>query len=252
MKGIILAGGLGTRLYPLTKITNKHLLPVWNRPMIHYPLQMLREEGIDEICLVVGGTFAGQFIQLLGNGECFNLKHLHYVYQEGEGGIAEALRLTRSFVEGEDVIVALGDNIFDYPIDDFINDFHSQEGPKKAQIYLAEVDDPCRFGNPEISEDDKIVRIIEKPDKPVSKYAVTGLYCYDSSVFDVIDTLVPSARGELEITDVNNAYLKMGALEHTYADGWWTDAGTFESLRLASDLVYKKERREFREFDKML
>jgi len=237
MKGIVLAGGLGSRLRPLTSITNKHLLPVYNRPMIYYPLSKLMDAGIEEICLVVGGAYAGQFIHLLGNGERFNLSHLHYVYQEGEGGIAEALGLTRKFVGDDDVVVILGDNILSGSIYPFRKAFEQQTTEKKARILLATVADPTRFGNPKF-DGEKIVRIVEKPKKSLSSFAVTGIYCYDSSVFEMIDTLSPSDRGELEITDINNMYLEAGQLEYSYAPGWWTDAGTFESLRQASEYVY--------------
>lgn len=234
MKGVVLAGGLGTRLHPLTKVTNKHLLPVYNAPMIHYPLRTLINAGITDILIVTGGNSAGDFLKLLGNGRDFGLKHINYTYQEGEGGIAEALGLAEFFASGEKVCVVLGDNIIEKNIYGAVEDFQRQKDG--AKILLKEVPDPQRFGVP-VLDGDKVVRIEEKPKHPKSKYAVTGIYMYDSAVFDIIKTLAPSERGELEITDVNNAYIERGNLTWAVLDGWWTDAGTFDSLLLASRLV---------------
>lgn len=240
LKGIILAGGLGKRLYPLTKITNKHLLPVFSKPMIYYPIQTLVDAGIKDILIVTGGMHAGEFLRLLGNGKEFGLKHINYTYQEGEGGIAEALKLAEHFSEDDKVVVILGDNIVENSIRPCVNDFVKQK--KGAKILLKEVDDPERFGVPEL-KGNKIIGIEEKPKKPKSKYAVTGIYMYDNQVFEIIKTLKPSGRGELEITDVNNAYIDKGELTYSILDGWWTDAGTFESLLRANNLVAKKEAR---------
>ncbi|MFC1855227.1 sugar phosphate nucleotidyltransferase [Thermodesulfobacteriota bacterium] len=234
MKGIVLAGGLGSRLAPLTKITNKHLLPVFDKPMIYYPIQALINAGITDILLVTGGNNAGDFLKLLGNGKDFGLKHLNYTYQEGEGGIAEALDLAEFFVGDDDICVILGDNIIENNIKKAVDDFKAQGGG--AKIILQEVHDPERFGVAEL-EGDKVARIVEKPKEPKSNYAVTGIYMYDRKVFDIIKTLNPSERGELEITDVNNAYIARGTLTYDILDGWWTDAGTFESLIKASNLV---------------
>lgn len=234
MKGIILAGGLGKRLYPLTKITNKHLLPIYDRPMIYYPLQTLINAGIKDILIVTGGNNAGDFLRLLGNGSEFGLKHLNYTYQHGEGGIAEALGLAEHFSDNGKIIVILGDNIIEENISPHIEEFKKQ--PDGAKILLKEVPEPNRFGVP-VFENDKIIRIDEKPKVPLSPYAVTGIYMYDHTVFDIIHTLKPSQRGELEITDVNNAYIKRGNLTYNLLRGWWTDAGTFESLFRASELV---------------
>ena len=234
MKGIILAGGLGTRLYPLTKITNKHLLPVHDRPMIYYPLQTLINAGIRDILIVTGGNNAGDFLRLLGNGKEFGLQHINYTYQEGEGGIAAALSLAEYFSGGEKVCVVLGDNLIEKNIAHAVRAFQSQD--KGAKILLKEVPDPQLFGVPEIRKG-KIVGIEEKPKAPKSNFAVIGIYMYDATVFEIIKTLKPSNRGELEITDVNNEYLRRGNLTHDILEGWWTDAGTFESLLRASNLV---------------
>jgi len=234
MKGVILAGGLGTRLQPLTKITNKHLLPVYDRPMIYYPIQTLINAGIDDIMIVTGGNSAGDFLRLLGNGKDFGLKHLNYTYQEGEGGIADALSLVEHFADDQPVCVALGDNIIEKNIRSAADEYRRQGGG--AKIMLKRVHDPQRFGVPEL-DGDRVVRIDEKPQDPKSDYAVIGIYFYDNTVFDVIRTLVPSARGELEITDVNNHYIRRGEMSWNELDGWWTDAGTFESLLRASNLV---------------
>ncbi|RMG07473.1 MAG: spore coat protein [Acidobacteria bacterium] len=234
MKGVVLAGGLGTRLYPLTKITNKHLLPVYNKPMIYYPIQTLVNAGIEEIMIVTGGNSAGDFLRLLGNGKEFGLKHLNYTYQEGEGGIADALKLVEHFADGDLICVILGDNIIEGNIRKAKQDYELQG--RGAKILLKKVPDPQRFGVPELNGD-RIVRIEEKPSQPKSDYAVTGIYFYDNRVFDIIRTLRPSARGELEITDVNNAYIEAGEMTWTELEGWWTDAGTFDSLLRASNLV---------------
>jgi len=234
MKGVVLAGGLGTRLLPLTRVTNKHLLPVYDRPMIFYPLQALVNAGIIDILIVTGGNNAGDFLKLLGNGKEFGLKHLNYTYQEGEGGIAAALSLAEHFADGGPICVVLGDNLIEGNIVEPVRRFRAN--PHGAQIFLKEVPDPERFGVPEL-RGDRVVRIEEKPAHPPSRYAVTGIYFYDAQVFDVIRTLEPSRRGELEITDVNNWYIRQGQLSYAILDGWWTDAGTFESLYRASQLV---------------
>ncbi len=236
MKGIILAGGLGTRMLPLTKITNKHLLPVYDKPMIFYPIQTLINAGINDILIVTGGNNAGDFLRLLGNGKEFGLEHINYTYQEGEGGIAVALGLAKYFAGGDRICVILGDNIIEKNIVGAVKSYMHQSCG--AKVLLKEVPDPERFGVP-VLEDDKVVRIEEKPKEPKSPYAVTGIYMYDNRVFDIITTLKPSDRGELEITDVNNAYIEKGELTWNILDGWWTDAGTFESLVRATNLVAK-------------
>jgi glucose-1-phosphate thymidylyltransferase len=238
MKGIVLAGGLGSRLYPLTKVTNKHLLPIFNKPMIYYPIETLVGAGIRDILIVTGGKNAGEFLRLLGNGKEFGLHHINYTYQEGEGGIAAALSLAEFFADGEPICVILGDNIIEGSIAPYVKNFEQQGGG--ARILLKEVEDPQRFGVPEI-HGNRIVRIDEKPSVPASSYAVTGIYMYDAAVFGFIHELKPSGRGELEITDVNNAYIAKGAMAYDILDGWWTDAGTFESLLRASNLVAQKE-----------
>ncbi len=234
MKGVVLAGGLGTRLLPLTKVTNKHLLPIYDRPMIYYPIQTLVNAGIRDIMLVTGGNNAGDFLRLLGNGKEFGLRHLNYTYQEGEGGIADALRLAEHFADGEAICVILGDNIIEGNIAIAAEAFRQQK--IGAKILLKEVKDPQRFGVP-VLEGERVLKIEEKPAHPRSAYAVTGLYFYDAQVFDIIKTLKPSGRGELEITDVNNAYIEAGTLTWELLEGWWTDAGTIESLHLANQLV---------------
>jgi glucose-1-phosphate thymidylyltransferase len=234
MKGVVLAGGTGSRLHPLTRVTNKHLLPVYNQPMIFYPIQTLVNAGITDILVVTGGQNAGDFLRLLANGKDFGLKHINYTYQEGDGGIADALRLAEHFVEGEKVCVILGDNLIEGNVLAARELFDRQE--RGAHIILKEVEDPERFGCPEI-RDGRIVRIEEKPKQPASRYAVTGIYFFDNSVFEKIQRLRPSWRGELEITDVNNMYLEEGTLTFSVLEGWWTDAGTFESLRRATNLV---------------
>lgn len=240
MKGVILAGGLGTRLYPLTKITNKHLLPVYDRPMIYYPIQALVAAGITDIMIVTGGKKSGDFLSLLGNGSEFGLKHLNYTYQKGEGGIAEALGLCKHWVAGDDICVVLGDNLIEKNIIQAVDNFHAQgsEGKRGGKILLKQVHDPERFGVAEL-DGDKVSAIVEKPKDPKSDLAVIGIYMYDQRVFEVIDNLEPSARGELEITDVNNWYIKDGSLTYEVLDGWWTDAGTFDSLVTAAELVQK-------------
>ena len=234
MKGIVLAGGLGSRLRPLTSITNKHLLPVYDQPMIFYPIQTLVNAGITDIMIVTGGTSAGDFLRLLGNGKAFGLKHLNYAYQEGEGGIAQALSLVEYFASGNPICVILGDNIIEGNIRSAVRAYRHQGGG--AKIILKKVPDPSRFGVPEL-HDREVLRIEEKPEIPKSDYAVIGIYMYDGEVFDIIRTLKPSGRGELEITDVNNAYIQRREMTWEELDGWWTDAGTFESLLRASNLV---------------
>jgi glucose-1-phosphate thymidylyltransferase len=234
VKGIVLAGGTGSRLFPLTRVTNKHLLPVYNQPMVFYPIQCLRNLGIRDILVVTGGQSAGDFLRLLQNGKDFGLQHLHYAYQEGEGGIAAALRLAETFADQEPICVVLGDNIIEANVCAAAEQFCRQG--KGAHIVLKEVHDPERFGCPEIV-DGKIRRIEEKPKVPKSRYAVTGIYFYDDSVFEKITRLKPSGRGELEITDINNMYLEEGTLTYSVLEGWWTDAGTFDSLLHASKLV---------------
>jgi len=234
MKGVILAGGLGTRLAPLTRVTNKHLLPVYDKPMIYYPLQCLINAGIEEIMIVTGGNDAGDFLRLLGNGSEFGLRDLHYTYQQGEGGIADALRLAEHFADGDKIVVVLGDNIIEQSIRKAVGEFFAQG--RGAKILLKEVPDPRRFGVAE-TDDDRIIRIEEKPAAPTSNLAVIGIYMYDRQVFDIVRTLEPSGRGELEITDVNNAYIAQGTMTYNVLDGWWTDAGTFESLHRAGNLI---------------
>lgn len=227
MKGIILAGGLGSRLYPLTHATNKHLLPVYDKPMVFYPIKTLVEAGVTEILIVTGGPHAGDFIRVLKNGKELGVTHLEYAFQETEGGIADALRLCEDFSEGDQIAVILGDNTTDASISDAVHSFNDG-----AMVFLREVPDPNRFGVPVFDEkdSDRIVAIEEKPQNPKSNYAVTGLYLYDQQVFDMIRTIKPSARGELEITDVNNAYIDRQQLRWSHLDGFWSDAGTFASL----------------------
>jgi glucose-1-phosphate thymidylyltransferase len=234
LKGVVLAGGLGTRLRPLTAVTNKHLLPVYNQPMIYYPIQTLVNAGINDIMVVTGGSSAGDFLRLLGNGKAFGLKHLNYAYQEGEGGIAEALSLVEHFAADAPVCVVLGDNIIERNILAAVNAYRKQGSG--AKIILKQVPDPQRFGVPQL-DGQRVIRIEEKPEKPLSDYAVIGIYMYDAGVYDIIRSLKPSGRGELEITDVNNAYIARGAMTWEKLEGWWTDAGTFESLLRASNLV---------------
>lgn len=237
MKGVVLAGGLGTRLYPLTKITNKHLLPVYNRPMVTYPIECLVNAGIKDILVVTGGNNPGDFLKLLGNGKEYGVQQINYAYQEGEGGIADALSLAEAHAAGGRICVVLGDNIIEKNIAEAAAAYKKQ--PSGARILLKEVNDPRRFGVP-ILEGDRVVRIEEKPKDPPSSYAVTGIYMYDFQVFEFIKTLTPSERNELEITDVNNLYIENGDMTWSILDGWWTDAGTFDSLLKASNLVAKE------------
>ena len=234
MKGVVLAGGLGSRLRPLTAVTNKHLLPVYDQPMIYYPIQTLVNAGVTDILIVTGGNSAGDFLKLLGNGRAFGLKHLNYTYQEGEGGIAQALSLAQHFSAGEPLCIVLGDNIIEGNIKQAVASYKEQG--RGAKILLKRVQDPQRFGVPELSGR-RVLRIEEKPQVPKSEFAVIGIYMYDADVFDIISTLKPSSRGELEITDVNNAYIERGLMTWDELDGWWSDAGTFESLLHASNLV---------------
>jgi glucose-1-phosphate thymidylyltransferase len=222
MKGVILAGGTGSRLFPLTKVTNKHLLPVYDKPMIYYPLQCMAAAGIDEVMLVTGGNNAGDFIRLLGNGREFGLKELQYTYQDGAGGIAQALGLAEHFAEGESICLILGDNIVEYSIVESVRRFrHQGEG---AKILLSQVENPMAYGVAEM-DGERVVRIVEKPKQPKSNWAVIGIYFYDGKVFDIAKTLKPSARNELEITDVNNAYIDQGDMTADKLAGWWADAG---------------------------
>jgi len=237
IKGIILAGGLGSRLSPLTKITNKHLLPIYDQPMIFHPLKRLVEAGITDILIVTGGQHAGEFLRLLGDGSQFGLKRINYTYQEGEGGIAQALGLARHFAEGKRMVVVLGDNIFEKSLKPYVDRFRRQK--KGARVLLKKVHDPQRFGVAQLAGA-HIAGIEEKPVKPKSKLAVTGVYMYDENVFEIVKTLKPSRRGELEITDVNNAYVHANALEYDVLSGWWTDSGTFDSLLRANVLVAKQ------------
>lgn len=239
MKGVILAGGLGTRLSPLTKVTNKHLLPVYDKPMIMYPIDCLRNAGITDVLIVTGGKHAGAFVELLGNGKSVGLRKLSFAYQEGEGGIADALRLAEDFADGGKIAVVLGDNIIEGNIAASVEAFRKQD--KGARILLKEVHDPHRFGVATLDAKDKskVMKIVEKPKQPESNLAVIGIYMYDNQVFDIIGPLKPSARGELEITDVNNAYIQQGTMTAEVLKGWWTDAGTFESLYHATNLVVK-------------
>ena len=235
MKGIVLAGGLGTRLYPLTKITNKHLLPIYQKPMIFYPIEMLVEAGVREIMIVTGGRNAGDFLRLIGNGKDFGLSRIHYTYQEGEGGIAEALGLAEEFAEGQKVAVVLGDNLLEKGISRGVANFKKQK--KGARVFLKEVEHPWEYGIAEI-RGHKIKRIVEKPKRPPTNLAVIGVYMYPGDVFKIVRGLKPSKRGELEITDVNNAYIQRGGLEYDLVEGWWMDAGeNHESLLQANIIV---------------
>jgi glucose-1-phosphate thymidylyltransferase len=234
MKGIILAGGTGSRLYPLTKVTNKHLLPVYDKPMIYYPLQTLVDAGLDEILIVSGRGHAGHFLELLGSGSEWGVR-ITYEIQDEAGGIAQALGLAKGFADEEDVIVILGDNIFQDSIREDVSGFKGG-----SKIFLKEVPDAQRFGVAEL-DGDRVIGIEEKPEVPRSNFAVTGLYMYDSKVFEVIRTLKPSGRGELEITDVNNYYIDLGRMGYKVLDGYWSDAGTFESLLRAGVMVEKEK-----------
>lgn len=237
MKGVVLAGGLGTRLYPLTHATNKHLLPVYDKPMVFYPISTLVKAGVKEILVVVGGPHAGHFIKVLRNGEDLGVKHLEFAYQQNNGGIAEALFLAEDFSDNGPLTVILGDNTTDADISREVEQFK-----KGAFVFLKKVSDPKRFGIAYFDKDypKRIIKIVEKPKKPQSKYAVTGLYIYDNKVFDYIRTISPSKRGELEITDVNNRYLKKGTLKWAKLNGFWSDAGTFETLYLANKYWARK------------
>jgi glucose-1-phosphate thymidylyltransferase len=246
MKGIVLAGGTGSRLFPLTKITNKHLLPIYDRPMIYYPIQTLVDAGIQDIMIVTGGRNSGDFLRLLANGKEFGLKHINYTYQEGEGGIADALALAEHFADGQQICVVLGDNIIEGSIRAAADQFRTQGAG--AHILLKQVEDAERFGVAEV-DGGKILGIEEKPRNPKSNYAVTGIYMYDATVFEKIKTLVPSRRGELEITDVNNAYIAQGNMTFSFLEGWWTDAGTFDSLLRATNLVAQSATRKDSERD---
>jgi glucose-1-phosphate thymidylyltransferase len=237
MKGIILAGGLGTRLHPLTRITNKHLLPVYDKPMIYYPIQMLVNAGIDDIMIITGGSNSGDFLRLLANGKEFGLKHLHYGYQEGEGGIADALKLCEDFVGNDKMIVVLGDNIIEKNIKAAVAAFKKQK--KGAKILLKEVENPKEYGIAEVSNG-KITRIIEKPKEPKSNLAVLGIYFYPNEVFKIISKLKPSNRGELEITDVNNVFLTKKQLTYDILEGWWMDSGESKDALLAANLLVKE------------
>ena len=235
MKGVVLAGGGGTRLYPLTRITNKHLLPIYNKPMIYYPIQALVNAGITDILIVTGGNNAGDFLRLLGNGREFGLKHINYTYQERAGGIAEALGLAEHFVDGQKVVVILGDNIIEGNICGAVQAFEEQE--QGAKVLLKEVPDPENYGVP-ILDGNRIVRIEEKPARPATNYAVLGIYMYDPTVFEIIKALKPSGRGELEITDVNNAYIQTGTMTSDVLEGWWADAGaSIDAYLSANNLV---------------
>jgi glucose-1-phosphate thymidylyltransferase len=239
MKGVILAGGTGSRLFPCTKVTNKHLLPVYDKPMIYYPLQTLIDAGIRDILIVSGKGHAGHFLELLGSGQDFGV-HFTYEIQKEAGGIAQALGLAKSFADEDSMAVILGDNIFEDNVKDAVRSFKSG-----GHIFLKEVPDAKRFGVAEVEKSTgKVLGIEEKPAAPKSNYAVTGLYIYDNTVFDIIRTLKPSRRGELEITDVNNEYLRQGNLKYSMLNGYWSDAGTFESLFRASELVRKSQKRD--------
>lgn len=237
MKGVILAGGLGTRLYPLTHVTNKHLLPIYNQPMVFYPIQTLVGAGIKEMMIVVGGPHAGHFISVLRNGRELGIDYLEFAYQEKEGGIAQALSLAADFADGDKVAVILGDNTTDADIGKEVRDF--EQG---AHIFLKEVPDPQRFGIPSFDKQDpqKITKITEKPKDPENNLAVTGLYLFDHRVFDFIKTIRPSGRGELEITDVNNCYIKEGGISWSILKGYWRDAGTFATLYEANKFWAQK------------
>ena len=238
MKAVILAGGLGSRLYPLTKITNKHLLPVYDKPLIYYPIQMLVDAGITDIMLVTGGNYAGDFLRLIGNGEDFGLSRINYAYQKGNGGIAEALGLTRAFVGDDKLVVVLGDNILENGIATGVEAFSQQE--EGSRIFLKAVDHPWEYGIAEV-DGSRVKGIVEKPQNPTSDLAVIGVYMFPPEVFDIVNGLTPSARGELEITDVNNAYIERGQMEFEMVDGWWLDAGeNYEALLQANITVARQ------------
>jgi glucose-1-phosphate thymidylyltransferase len=226
LRGVILAGGKGKRLHPLTRITNKHLLPIYDRPMVTYAIEALVKAGVGELMVVTGGTHAGEFLRLLGSGHQWGIGRLSYAYQEEEGGVAEALGLAEPFADGEPVVVMLADNVIERSIQPAVDRYRAQgEG---ARILLARLDEREHLRHLGVAEFDgggRVARIVEKPQEPPSEYAVTGIYFYDASVFDVIPTLVPSARGELEIADVNNWYIEQGRMEHDVLEGFWGDAG---------------------------
>lgn len=238
MKGVVLAGGFGTRLRPLTDVTNKHLLPVYDRPMIFFPLECLQMAGMDEVMVVTGGRHAGAVFTTLGDGKAFGFRRLAYAYQQGAGGIADALSLTEAFADGDDLCVILGDNVIEGNIRSAAERFQQQGGG--AKILLKEVPDPERFGIAHLEEkggERRIIEIIEKPKNPPGNLAVIGIYFYDSAVFGICRSLAPSGRKELEITDVNRAYLRRGELTFDILNGWWADAGTIKALHEASNLV---------------
>ncbi len=241
MKGVILAGGLGSRLRPLTSVTNKHLLPIYDKPMIFYPLETLVQAGIKDILIVTGGNNAGDFLRLIGNGSAFGLKEVHYTYQKGEGGIAEALGLAENFADGEKIVVILGDNIFQANLFRHVESYKHQ--PIGSKILMKKIPDPERFGVV-VFKRGKVLAIEEKPKRAKSDCIVTGIYMYDSQVFNIIKTLKPSGRGELEITDVNNAYIRQGHMTCDVLQGWWSDCGTFESLLRASQLVARERMKQ--------
>jgi len=240
LKGIVLAGGFGTRLLPMTRIINKHLLPVYDQPMVFYPLRALALAGIEEVLLITGGQRPDDFQNMIGDGSEFGFRNFSYAHQEGAGGIAHALQLAEDFADGSPIIVMLGDNIFQDPIKSIINTYLAaldKQHNQGAHIVIKEVDNPKRFGVVEFDNNENIVAIHEKPEQPPSHSIVAGLYGYDRRVFDIIKTLKPSARGELEITDVNNHYLRENKLSWSRLNGWWVDAGTFPGLYRASRLV---------------
>lgn len=236
MKGVILVGGLGTRLAPMTRVTNKHLLPVGRFPMVYYPLYALAEAGIDEIILITGGNSPGSFLELLHDGSEFGLKTLYYAYQFAPRGIADALRLAKAFVDDDDCVVMLGDNIVDASLRPFVENFRAQGGG--ARLLLTEVPDPERFGVPAFDSDGNLTAIIEKPEAPPSNYAVIGVYAYDARLWEIIPSLQLSDRGQYEITDVNNIYLQDRQLAYEVFRGNWSDAGTPESLHRASQIAW--------------
>ena len=244
MKGIVLAGGLGTRLFPLTKVTNKCLLPVYNKPMIYYPIQSLVDSGISEILLVCGGNAAGEFLRIIGNGEEFGLRHIDYTYQKEANGVADALALAETWAKNEPICVILADNILEKPFSSVIKEF--KENPSGARIFVTQVERPEWYGVAHFNEQGKVTEIIEKPKNPKSNWAVVGVYIYDSTVWDYIQMLKPSERNELEITDLNNRYLQMNKLKAYKLEGWWSDAGEsidtyLESCIKAKDMVKYKE-----------
>ena len=241
VRGVILAGGLGTRLYPATLVTNKHLLNVYHKPMIFYPIQILVDAGIKEILVVTGGNSAGDFLRLLGNGHEFGLDTISYAYQKGEGGIADALRFAEHFAHGGKIVVVLGDNVIEKNIKKYVDEFKAQ--PQGARILIKESDYPERFGVAQV-KGKKLIKIVEKPKSPKTNLIVTGIYMYDKTVFDFVRSLKPSRRGELEITDVNNRYINKGQMYYNILDGWWSDCGTFDSLLYTSNLIADQEKQK--------